>query len=101
MDDEAIVEKVRTRISAEEDIEKEKFKRIIGHVEKEDLWNLRRCLVGVMGMVCNVSSIHSRLLKWGLGDINVQRLGAKTYLLTIMDEELSHMLEDVNWPYLT
>ncbi|KAK8557199.1 hypothetical protein V6N13_013475 [Hibiscus sabdariffa] len=95
MDDEAVVQKVRTRVSTEEDIGKEKFKRIIGHVENEDLWNLRRCLVGVMDMVCSVSSIHSRLLKWGLGDINVQRLGAKTYLLTIMDEELSQMLEDI------
>ncbi|KAK8652711.1 hypothetical protein V6N13_126736 [Hibiscus sabdariffa] len=83
-----------------EDIGKGKFKRIIGHVENEDLRNLRRCLAGVMDMVCSVSSIHSRLLKWGLGDINVQRLGAKTYRLTIMDEELSQMLEDVNWSYL-
>ncbi|KAL4367637.1 hypothetical protein GQ457_05G034840 [Hibiscus cannabinus] len=94
LDDEAIVQKVRTRVSIEEDIGKEKFKRIIGYVENEDLWNLRRCLVGVMDMVCSVSSIHSRLLKWGLGDINVQRLGAKMYLLTITDEELSQMLED-------
>ncbi|KAK8658930.1 hypothetical protein V6N13_029149 [Hibiscus sabdariffa] len=100
LDDEAVVQKLRTMISTEEDIGKEKFKRIIGHVENEDLWNLRRCLVGVMDMVCSVSSIHSRLLKWGLGDINVQRLGAKMYLLTIMDEELSQMLEDVNWSYL-
>ncbi|KAK8585589.1 hypothetical protein V6N13_050566 [Hibiscus sabdariffa] len=100
LDDEAIVQKVRTMISTEEDIGKENFKRIIGHVENEDLWNLRRCLVGVMDMVCSVSSIHSMLLKWGLGDINVQRLGAKMYLLTITDEELSQMLEDVNWSYL-
>ncbi|KAL4387841.1 hypothetical protein GQ457_09G016630 [Hibiscus cannabinus] len=66
MDDEAVVQKVRIRVSTEEDIGKENFKRIIGHVENEDLWNLRRCLVGVMDMVCSVSSIHSRLLKWGL-----------------------------------
>ncbi|KAK8613636.1 hypothetical protein V6N13_101393 [Hibiscus sabdariffa] len=30
----------------------------------------------------------------------MQRLGAKRYLLTILDEELSLMLEDVNWSYL-
>ncbi|KAK8576235.1 hypothetical protein V6N13_090711 [Hibiscus sabdariffa] len=53
-----------------------------------------------MDTVYSVSNIHNRLLKWGLGDINVQRLGAKIYLLTIMDEELSLMLEDVNWSYL-
>ncbi|KAK8607831.1 hypothetical protein V6N13_023281 [Hibiscus sabdariffa] len=54
MEDEAVVQKVRTRVSTEVDI----------------------------------------------GDINVQRLGAKMYLLTIMDEELSQLLEDVNWSYL-
>ncbi|KAK8691510.1 hypothetical protein V6N13_075020 [Hibiscus sabdariffa] len=50
--------------------------------------------------ICSVSSIHIRLMKWGLGEINVQRLGAKSYLLTILDEELFLMLEDVNWSYL-
>ncbi|KAK8647955.1 hypothetical protein V6N13_121679 [Hibiscus sabdariffa] len=50
MEDEAVVQKVRTRVSTEVDIGKENFKRIIGHVENEDLWNLKRCLVGVMDM---------------------------------------------------
>ncbi|KAK8633331.1 hypothetical protein V6N13_014177 [Hibiscus sabdariffa] len=86
--------------SVEEGTGNGKLKRITGHVENEDLWKLRRCLVGVMDTVCSVSSIHNWLLKWGLGDINVQRLGAKRYLLTILDEELSLMLEDVNWSYL-
>ncbi|KAK8674567.1 hypothetical protein V6N13_032676 [Hibiscus sabdariffa] len=48
----------------------------------------------------SASSIHDRLAKWGLGEINVQRLGAKTFLLTIEDEQLYLMLEDVNWSYL-
>ncbi|KAL4290530.1 hypothetical protein GQ457_14G023320 [Hibiscus cannabinus] len=75
-------------------------KRVIGHIENEELWKLRKCLVGVMDSVCSVSNIHNRLLKWGFGDINVQRLGAKSYLLTFMDEDLAEMLEDVNWSYL-
>ncbi|KAK8656801.1 hypothetical protein V6N13_098738 [Hibiscus sabdariffa] len=78
----------------------EKPKRITGHVEVEDLWRLRRCLVGVSDTICNVSSIHQRLVTWGLGKINVQRLGAKMFLLTIEDEKLFLMLEDVNWSYL-
>ncbi|KAK8664096.1 hypothetical protein V6N13_083899 [Hibiscus sabdariffa] len=49
-----------------------------------------------MEMICSVSSIHSRLMKWGLGEINVQRLGAKTFLLMIEDEDLILMLEDVD-----
>ncbi|KAK8648762.1 hypothetical protein V6N13_129505 [Hibiscus sabdariffa] len=73
---------------------------IIGHIENEELWQLRKCLVGVMDSICSVRNIHDKLLKWGLGDINVQRLGAKSFLLTIMDEDLAEMLEDVNWSYL-
>ncbi|KAL4364149.1 hypothetical protein GQ457_04G012440 [Hibiscus cannabinus] len=53
----------------------EKPKKIAGHVEDEDLWRLRRCLVGVSDTICSVSSIHLRLVTWGLGEINVQRLG--------------------------
>ncbi|KAL4342458.1 hypothetical protein GQ457_08G019930 [Hibiscus cannabinus] len=75
-------------------------KHVFGHIENEELWKLRKCLVGVMDSVCSVSNIHNRLLNWGFGDINVQRLGAKSYLLTFMDEDLAEMLEDVNWSYL-
>ncbi|KAK8544688.1 hypothetical protein V6N13_045768 [Hibiscus sabdariffa] len=99
-DDDAVVQMMVAKGSVEETTGNGKLKRIIGHVENEDLWKLRRCLVGVMDTVCSVFSIHNRLLKWGLGEINVQRLGAKRYLLTILDEELSLMLEDVNWLYL-
>ncbi|KAL4376870.1 hypothetical protein GQ457_02G039660 [Hibiscus cannabinus] len=38
----------------------EKPKKIAGHVEDEDLWRLRRCLVGVSDTICSVSSIHQR-----------------------------------------
>ncbi|KAK8602705.1 hypothetical protein V6N13_084910 [Hibiscus sabdariffa] len=85
---------------AEAHSERENSKRITGHVENEDLWKLRRCLVGTMETICSVSSIYSRLTEWGLGEINVQRLWAKSYLLTILDEELFLMLGDVNWSYL-
>ncbi|KAK8531043.1 hypothetical protein V6N13_038881 [Hibiscus sabdariffa] len=67
----AVVQKMVAKGSAEEDTGNGKLKRITGHVENEDLWKLRRCLVGVMDTVCSVSSIHDKLLKWGLGDINV------------------------------
>ncbi|KAK8714198.1 hypothetical protein V6N13_149392 [Hibiscus sabdariffa] len=80
--------------------EKLRIKRISGHVESEDLWRLRRCLVGATETICSASSIHQRLADWGLGEINVQRLGAKDFLLTIEDEKLFLMLEDVNWSYL-
>ncbi|KAK8613648.1 hypothetical protein V6N13_101405 [Hibiscus sabdariffa] len=76
-DDDVVVKKMIAKGSAEDATGNGILKRITGHVENEDLWKLRRCLVGVMDTVCSVSSIHNRLLKWGLGDINVQRLGAK------------------------
>ncbi|KAL4271620.1 hypothetical protein GQ457_13G010870 [Hibiscus cannabinus] len=41
-----------------------------------------------------VKSIMSRLTTWG-----VQRMGGKTYLLTIDDEDLFMLLEDANWSY--
>ncbi|KAK8647664.1 hypothetical protein V6N13_121393 [Hibiscus sabdariffa] len=75
-------------------------KRIVGHIEEEELMNLRRSLVGTSATVCSVSSIQSRLSEWGLGEIKVQRLGGKIFLLTINDEDLFLMLEDLEWSYL-
>ncbi|KAK8676433.1 hypothetical protein V6N13_142007 [Hibiscus sabdariffa] len=53
-----------------------------------------------MASICSVSSISDRLIKWGLGEIKVQRMGAKSYLLTIEDEDLFLMLKDLEWSYL-
>ncbi|KAK8689714.1 hypothetical protein V6N13_088427 [Hibiscus sabdariffa] len=75
-------------------------KRLTGHVEEENIWKIRKCLVGEMTTICSVSSISNRLLKWGLGEIKVQRMGAKLFLLTIEDEDLYLMLEDLDWSYL-
>ncbi|KAL4331998.1 hypothetical protein GQ457_07G001640 [Hibiscus cannabinus] len=66
-------------------------KRITGHVETEDLWKMRRCLVGRMATVCSIRSIIE-ITSWGLGEIKVQRLGGKTFLISIDDEDLfSHV----------
>ncbi|KAK8674991.1 hypothetical protein V6N13_033065 [Hibiscus sabdariffa] len=73
---------------------------ITGHVENEDLWKMRRCLVGETSTVCSVNSILDRLARWGMSDIRVQRLGAKAFLLTIENEDLFIMLEDLDWSYL-
>ncbi|KAL4376054.1 hypothetical protein GQ457_02G031900 [Hibiscus cannabinus] len=95
------VEAMVPRVSNTEEYPgRENMKRIFGHVENEELWNLGRCLVGEIETVCSMSSIHSRVMKWGLGEINVQRLVAKTFMLTIEDEDLFLMLEDVGWSYL-
>ncbi|KAK8617256.1 hypothetical protein V6N13_080174 [Hibiscus sabdariffa] len=76
------------------------YKRIQGHVVDEELWELKRSLVGVMGTVCKTSSIISRLQSWGLGEIKVKRLGGKSFLLSFSDDELFTMLEDLEWSYL-
>ncbi|KAK8661589.1 hypothetical protein V6N13_091187 [Hibiscus sabdariffa] len=62
-------------------------KRINGHVEAEDLWKMRRCLV------CSIRSIEMRLQAWGLG-------ASKTFLIFINDDDLFLMLEDLQWSYL-
>ncbi|KAK8633453.1 hypothetical protein V6N13_014299 [Hibiscus sabdariffa] len=75
-------------------------KRIMAHVETEELWKMRRCLVGRMLSVCSTRSIELRLQAWGLGEIKVHRLGGKTFLISIDDEDLFFMLEDLQWSYL-
>ncbi|KAL4387762.1 hypothetical protein GQ457_09G013100 [Hibiscus cannabinus] len=52
-----------------------KRKKIAGHVENEDLWKYRRCLVGKMASVCSLSNVMSRLDTWGFGEITVKRMG--------------------------
>ncbi|KAK8696171.1 hypothetical protein V6N13_001308 [Hibiscus sabdariffa] len=49
--------------------------RIRGHIESEDLWKLKSCLVGEMPTVCATESVRYRLQQWGMGDIKVKRLG--------------------------
>ncbi|KAL4378985.1 hypothetical protein GQ457_02G038230 [Hibiscus cannabinus] len=56
-----------------------KHKRIAGHVENEDLWIFKRCLVGKMASICSVSSIMEKLDGWGFGEIRVQRMGEKHF----------------------
>ncbi|KAK8570926.1 hypothetical protein V6N13_103323 [Hibiscus sabdariffa] len=80
--------------------EKTIYKKVVGHVEDEDLWKLRRCLVGTMVSVCSVTSIEERLNTWGLGEIKVQRMGGKSFLISVEDEELFLLMEDLRWSYL-
>ncbi|KAK8689747.1 hypothetical protein V6N13_088460 [Hibiscus sabdariffa] len=77
-----------------------KVKKVRGHVQDEDLWELRKCLVGEMATVCSVRAIADRLEKWGLNGIKVRRMGGKTFLLSFEDEDLYIMLEDLEWSYL-
>ncbi|KAE8699368.1 hypothetical protein F3Y22_tig00110580pilonHSYRG00195 [Hibiscus syriacus] len=75
-------------------------KEVKGHVDEDEVRKLKRCLVGVMAGVCSVGSIVDRLHNWGLGEIKVQRLRGNSFLLTIEDEDLFIMLEDLQWSYL-
>ncbi|KAK8628803.1 hypothetical protein V6N13_009386 [Hibiscus sabdariffa] len=76
------------------------IRNILGLIEEADLRRLKRCLIGESSTVTSVDNIQDRLIKWGLGDIKVQRLGGKLYLLSFEDDELFIMLEDLNWSYL-
>ncbi|KAK8683776.1 hypothetical protein V6N13_039825 [Hibiscus sabdariffa] len=53
-----------------------------------------------MASICSLRSILLRLQEWGLGEIRVQRMGSKLFLLSFEDDELYMMLEDLNWSYL-
>ncbi|KAK8577080.1 hypothetical protein V6N13_122075 [Hibiscus sabdariffa] len=75
--------------------------RILGHVEEEELWKLKQCLVGTTPSVCSVKSIVDRLQSWGLVEIKIQRLGGKTFLISINDEELFQMLKDLHKNFKT
>ncbi|KAK8576180.1 hypothetical protein V6N13_090657 [Hibiscus sabdariffa] len=76
------------------------LKKVMGHVNDEDLWNLQKCLVGETTSVCSVKSNADRLEAWGLNGISVQRMGGKSFLLSFEDEDLFIMLEDLEWAYL-
>ncbi|KAK8654325.1 hypothetical protein V6N13_128296 [Hibiscus sabdariffa] len=100
----------KAKISWHQDLEQERgkssnrredvVKRVTGHVETEELWRMKMCLVGEMATVCSVKNIRSRLVEWGMGEIKFQRLGGKFFLLTFDDDELFMMLEDLQWSYL-
>ncbi|KAL4386797.1 hypothetical protein GQ457_09G014390 [Hibiscus cannabinus] len=66
--------------AAEGSVQGAKVKKVRGHVQDEDLWELQKCLVGEMATVCSVRAIADRLEKWGLNGIKVQRMGGKDFL---------------------
>ncbi|KAK8655601.1 hypothetical protein V6N13_108175 [Hibiscus sabdariffa] len=76
------------------------LKKVTGHVNDEDLWNLQNCFVGETTSVCSVKSIADMLEAWGLNGIRVQRMGGKTFLLSFEYKDLFIMLEDLQWAYL-
>ncbi|KAK8624109.1 hypothetical protein V6N13_065464 [Hibiscus sabdariffa] len=78
----------------------EERKKLVRHVKNEDLWKFKKCLVDKMATVCSVQSIMNKLDAWGLGEIRVKRMGGKMFLLSIEDDDLYIMLEDVKWSYL-
>ncbi|KAK8662178.1 hypothetical protein V6N13_091765 [Hibiscus sabdariffa] len=59
-DDDAVVQMMVAKGSVEETTGNGKLKRITGHVENEDLWKLRRCLVGTTRILyyCNKIIYH-------------------------------------------
>ncbi|KAK9029965.1 hypothetical protein V6N11_031404 [Hibiscus sabdariffa] len=69
--------------------ERRNKKRIIGHSEEEDLWNLRSCLVGTTATVCSVSSIESSdVEELGFSDNPIKKLDADS-LANKVDPEAS------------
>ncbi|KAK8682132.1 hypothetical protein V6N13_054527 [Hibiscus sabdariffa] len=92
--------KTRNREKGECSLLNEERKNFVRHVVNEDLWKFKKCLVGKMATVCSIRSIMNRLDVWGLGEIRVKRMGGKLFLLSIEEDDLYKMLEDVHWYYL-
>ncbi|KAK8675583.1 hypothetical protein V6N13_033649 [Hibiscus sabdariffa] len=78
----------------------QKIRKVLGHIEEEDLRKLKRCLVGESSTWVSISIIQNKLIKRGLGDIKVQRLGGNLYLLSFEDDDLFLMLKELNWSHL-
>ncbi|KAK8618137.1 hypothetical protein V6N13_116008 [Hibiscus sabdariffa] len=75
-------------------------KILTGHVDEEELWKLKRCLVGQRETLYSFKNNISRLQEWGFGEIKVQRFGGKSFLLIVEYDKLFSMLEDLNWSFL-
>ncbi|KAK8633341.1 hypothetical protein V6N13_014187 [Hibiscus sabdariffa] len=78
----------------------QKIRKVLGHIEEADLRKLKRCLVGESSTGVSISIIQNKLIKRGLGDIKVQRLGGKLYLLSFEDDDLFLVLKELNWSHL-
>ncbi|KAK8669319.1 hypothetical protein V6N13_106753 [Hibiscus sabdariffa] len=79
---------------------REKKVRVSGHVEPEDWWKFKSCLIGELASVYPIENIRRRLQEWGMGEIKVKTLGGTSFILAIEDAELFKMLEDLDWSYL-
>ncbi|KAK8714564.1 hypothetical protein V6N13_149754 [Hibiscus sabdariffa] len=91
------VEGTESRIK---EVVNQKIRKVLGHIEEEDLRKLKRCLVGESSTGVSISIIQNKLIKRGLGDIKVQRLGGKLYLHSFEDDDLFLMLKELNWSHL-
>ncbi|KAH1130481.1 hypothetical protein J1N35_001859 [Gossypium stocksii] len=76
-------------------------KRIVqGFVDKEQLWNLQKCLVCESISVCDLKSLNDRIAKIGLREITIRKIQGRHFLVEIPDEELMDMLRQTDWSYL-
>ncbi|KAK8663637.1 hypothetical protein V6N13_083446 [Hibiscus sabdariffa] len=75
-------------------------KRIVDHVEKESLWNLSKCLIGLMFSYYSTKNVKDMLHNWDLGEVEVKSLGSRRFLIFIKDDDLLKILETNHWSLL-
>ncbi|MBA0759003.1 hypothetical protein Gotri_021945 [Gossypium trilobum] len=74
-----------------------KLKVVEGHVEKEQLWKLQRCLVGETTPFCNAYSLSKRIASLGLRELNVKRIQGRYFLIEVPNDELMEILKQRDW----
>ncbi|KAL4325900.1 hypothetical protein GQ457_11G030350 [Hibiscus cannabinus] len=84
----------------EANLQKSRLSRIQGHVEEETLAKLKKRVIGLMSTDCSTEEVMRRLHAWGLGHLDIKRLGSRHFLIYIEDEELLSLLEKYEWSLL-
>lgn len=58
-------------------------RRVIGFVDKEQLWKLQRCLVGKSVTVCDSRCMAKRIAMFGLGELSIKRIQGRFFLIEV------------------
>ncbi|GMI92965.1 hypothetical protein HRI_002965800 [Hibiscus trionum] len=71
-----------------------------GHVDEEAIQKLSKSVIGTTTTVCSIETVKGRLDKWGLGDLQVKRIGGQNFLIEFHDVELFQLMETQKWSLL-
>ncbi|GMI70147.1 hypothetical protein HRI_000684000 [Hibiscus trionum] len=96
------LQKSESNKGKEENSTRETTNRIYvqGHVDEEAIRKLSKSVIGTTATVCSIETVKERLDKWGLGDLQVKRIGGQKFLIEFHDVELFQLMETQKWSLL-